>query len=185
MPPSRPVTSFCSTAGTPAARTAISSDRPSFANVPNESDLAQNEVFGPVASTEAWTDEQDAIRTANDTIFGLAAGIWSRDVANAMRVADRIEAGTVYINNYFNAAAQSPVGGYKQSGYGRENGWEGMRCFMQTKSVWLSTDPSQPAPFRAHVMLHQGPEFRMVGRREARNTCIFPPRYRRPRYRST
>ena len=62
-------------------------------------------------------------------------------------IPDRIEAGTVYINNYFSASAQSPVGGYKQSGYGRENGCEGMRSFMQTKSVWLSTDPSQPAPF--------------------------------------
>ena len=64
-----------------------------------------------------------------------------------MRIADRIEAGTVYINNYFNAATQSPVGGYKQSGYGRESGWEGMRSFMQAKSVWLSTKPHQPDPF--------------------------------------
>ncbi|MEM7294590.1 MAG: aldehyde dehydrogenase [Pseudomonadota bacterium] len=118
-----------------------------FANVPNHTDLAQNEVFGPVASTESWTDEEDAIRIANDTVYGLAAGIWSRDVTKAMRMADRIEAGTVYINNYFNAATQSPVGGYKQSGYGRENGYEGMRCFMQTKSVWLSTNPTQADPF--------------------------------------
>lgn len=118
-----------------------------FGNVPNNTDLAQNEVFGPVVSTETWTDDDDVIRIANDTIFGLAAGIWSRDVTKAMRMADRIEAGTIYINNYFNAATQSPVGGYKQSGYGRENGWEGMRCFMQTKSVWLSTNPSQPDPF--------------------------------------
>ena len=64
---------------------------------------------------------------------------WSKDITKA-EIADNIEAGTIYINNYFNAAAQSPVGGYKQSGYGRENGWEGMRCFMQTKSVWLSTN---------------------------------------------
>ncbi len=118
-----------------------------FADVPNGSDLAQNEVFGPVVSTEAWETEEDAIRIANDTVFGLAAGIWSRDVTRAMRMADRIEAGTVYINNYFNAATQSPVGGFKQSGYGRENGWEGMRCFMQTKSVWLATAPHQPDPF--------------------------------------
>ncbi len=118
-----------------------------FADVPNDAELAQTEVFGPVVSTEAWDDEEDVIRIANDTIFGLAAGIWSRDVTRAMRMADRIEAGTVYINNYFNAATQSPVGGYKQSGYGRENGFEGMRCFLQTKSVWLATDPHQPDPF--------------------------------------
>jgi acyl-CoA reductase-like NAD-dependent aldehyde dehydrogenase len=118
-----------------------------FADVPNDSALAQTEIFGPVVSTEAWQHEDDAVRIANATPYGLAAGIWSRDIARAMRVADRIDAGTVYINNYFNASAQSPVGGMKQSGYGRENGWEGMRAFLQTKSVWLSTDPHQPDPF--------------------------------------
>ena len=118
-----------------------------FADVPNESHLAQNEVFGPVVSTEAWETEAEAINNANATVYGLAAGVWSRDVARAMRIADKIEAGTVYINNYFNAATQSPVGGFKQSGYGRENGWEGMRCYLQTRSVWLSTNPHQPDPF--------------------------------------
>ncbi len=118
-----------------------------FGAVPTGSDLAQNEVFGPVVSAEVWDDEEEVIEKANDTIYGLAAGIWSRDVTRAMRMADRVEAGTVYINNYFNAAAQSPVGGFKQSGYGRENGWEGMQCYMQTKSVWLATDPHQPDPF--------------------------------------
>ena len=118
-----------------------------FSNVPNSSYLAQNEIFGPVASTETWEDEEEVIRKANDTIFGLAAGIWTKDSTKGMMVANKIEAGTIYINNYFNAATQSPVGGYKQSGYGRENGWEGMRCFMQTKSVWLSTNPNEPTPF--------------------------------------
>ena len=118
-----------------------------FSNVPNSSYLAQNEIFGPVASTETWEDEEEVIRKANDTIFGLAAGIWTKDSTKGMMMANKIEAGTVYINNYFNAATQSPVGGYKQSGYGRENGWEGMRCFMQTKSVWLSTNPNEPTPF--------------------------------------
>ena len=118
-----------------------------FVQVPNSADLAQNETFGPVVSTQSWEDEEAVIGIANDTVYGLAAGIWSRDVTKAMRMAERIEAGTVYINNYFNAATQSPVGGFKQSGYGRENGFEGMRCFMQTKSVWLSTNPVQPDPF--------------------------------------
>ena len=118
-----------------------------FSNVPNSSYLAQNEIFGPVASTETWEDEEEVIGKANDTIFGLAAGIWTKDSTKGMMMANKIEAGTVYINNYFNAATQSPVGGYKQSGYGRENGWEGMRCFMQTKSVWLSTNPNEPTPF--------------------------------------
>ena len=118
-----------------------------FSNVPNSSYLAQNEIFGPVASTETWEDEEEVIRKANDTIFGLAAGIWTKDSTKGMKMANKIEAGTIYINNYFNAATQSPVGGYKQSGYGRENGWEGMRCFMQTKSVWLSTNPVEPTPF--------------------------------------
>lgn len=118
-----------------------------FADVPNDSELSQNEVFGPVVSTEAWNDEEEVIQKANNSIYGLAGGIWSQDVAFAMRMANRIEAGTIYINNYFNASAQSPVGGWKQSGYGRENGLEGMRCFMQTRSVWLSLNPNQPDPF--------------------------------------
>ena len=118
-----------------------------FTNVPNDSKLAQTEIFGPVVSTEAWDDDEEVICKANDTIYGLAAGIWSKDVGKAMRISDKIEAGTIYINNYFNAATQSPVGGFKQSGYGRESGWEGMRGFMQTKSVWLSTAPFQPDPF--------------------------------------
>ncbi len=118
-----------------------------FTDVTNDMRLAQHEVFGPVIAIIPYDDEDEAVRIANDSIFGLAAGIWSRDVTRAMRIADRIEAGTVYINNYFNAATQSPVGGYKQSGHGRENGWEGMRCYMQTKSVWLATNPVQPNPF--------------------------------------
>lgn len=118
-----------------------------FSGVGNDAPLAQEEVFGPVLAIIPFDDEQDAVRMANDSIYGLAAGIWTQDVNKAIRMADCIEAGTVYINNYFNAASQSPVGGFKQSGYGRENGFEGMRCFMQTKSVWLATNPNQPDPF--------------------------------------
>ncbi|MEM7168547.1 MAG: aldehyde dehydrogenase [Pseudomonadota bacterium] len=118
-----------------------------FVDVTNDMRLAQHEVFGPVVAIIPFDGEEEAVGLANDTIFGLAAGIWTRDVNKALRMADRIEAGTVYINNYFNAATQSPVGGFKQSGYGRENGWEGMRCYLQTKSVWLATVSHQADPF--------------------------------------
>ena len=94
-----------------------------------------------------YDDAEEAVRIANDTIYGLAAGIWTGDINKAIRMAERIQAGTVYINNYFNAATQSPVGGFKQSGYGLENGFEGMRVFMQTKSVWLARhQPSSTGP---------------------------------------
>ena len=74
-------------------------------------------------------------------------GIGSEILDQGLRVLDRVATGTVYINNYFNAAAQSPEGGYKQFGCGWENGWERMRYFMQAKFFWLSTSPGQPAPF--------------------------------------
>jgi len=100
-----------------------------------------------VAVIIPYDDEEEAVRIANDTIYGLAAGIWTGDINKAIRMAERIQAGTVYINNYFNAATQLPVGRFKQSGYGRENGFEGMRIFMQTKSVWLARhQPSSTGP---------------------------------------
>ncbi len=116
-----------------------------FAGVSPEMEIARKEIFGPVIAVMPFDDEEEALRLANDTVFGLAAGIWTADPMRAMRMAERLEAGTVYINNYFNATPQSPVGGYKQSGYGRENGIEGMKAFLQTKSIWLATAPPPPA----------------------------------------
>ena len=118
-----------------------------FTGVTPKMRLAREEIFGPVLAVIPFETEEDAIRIANDTIYGLAAGLWTADTSRAVRLAEGIDAGTVYINNYFNAATQSPVGGFKQSGYGRENGIEGMKAFMQTKSVWLSTAPGIPDPF--------------------------------------
>ena len=118
-----------------------------FTGVTPDMPLAREEVFGPLLAVIPFGNEEDAIRLANDSKFGLAAGVWTRDSARGIRMAERISAGTVYINNYFNATTQSPVGGYKQSGYGRESGIEGMKAFLQTKSVWLATEPNQPNPF--------------------------------------
>lgn len=118
-----------------------------FVDVDSASDLFREEVFGPVLAVVPFDEEDEAIALANDTSYGLAAGVWTDDQLKAMRVADAIEAGTVYVNNYFTSAIQSPVGGYKQSGYGRENGTAALEAFLQTKSVWLNTAPGIANPF--------------------------------------
>lgn len=115
-----------------------------FAEVKNEMRVAQEEIFGPVVSVITFRDEDDLIKQANDTIYGLSAGIWTRDITRAHRFAREIKAGVVWINtfNMFNAA--SPFGGYKQSGYGREMGRHALDLYTQVKSVWvdLSGRPS-------------------------------------------
>ena len=105
-----------------------------FANVRNDMTIAREEIFGPVLSIIAYEDEDDAVRIANDTIYGLAGGVWSQDLDRAKRVARRIRAGQVDINNAgFNPLA--PFGGYKQSGNGRELGRYGFEEYLEIKSL--------------------------------------------------
>jgi acyl-CoA reductase-like NAD-dependent aldehyde dehydrogenase len=108
-----------------------------FADVNNRMRVAQEEIFGPVVSVISFKDEDDLIKQANDTIYGLSAGIWTQDITRAHRFAREIKAGVVWINTYnmFNAA--SPFGGYKQSGYGREMGRHALDLYTQVKSVWV------------------------------------------------
>jgi acyl-CoA reductase-like NAD-dependent aldehyde dehydrogenase len=108
-----------------------------FCDVNNQMRVAQEEIFGPVSSVITFADEADLIRQANETIYGLSAGIWTRDITRAHRFAREIKAGVVWINtfNIFNAA--SPFGGYKQSGYGREMGRHALELYTQVKSVWV------------------------------------------------
>jgi acyl-CoA reductase-like NAD-dependent aldehyde dehydrogenase len=107
-----------------------------FANVRNEMTIAREEIFGPVLSIIPYEDEDDAVRIANDTIYGLAGGVWSGDEERAKRVARRLRTGQVDINGgKFNPLA--PFGGYKQSGIGREMGKHGFEEFLQTKSLQL------------------------------------------------
>ena len=108
--------------------------------------IAQQEVFGPVLAVMRFKDEQHAIALANDSDLGLAAGVWTRDISRAFRLSKQIQAGTVYVNTYRGVAPQSPCGGYKQSGWGRENGIEAMREFLQHKSVWIGLG-DMPDPF--------------------------------------
>lgn len=118
-----------------------------FAEVDNKMRIAQEEVFGPVLSVIDFEDEQDAIRIANDTSYGLGSGIWTNDLKRAHRVAARIQAGSVWINTYRMTSQLSPFGGYKRSGVGREGGAEMLKSYTQTKSIWLDLNAEYPYPF--------------------------------------
>jgi aldehyde dehydrogenase (NAD+) len=108
-----------------------------FADVDNGSDLARTEVFGPVLAIMPFTGEDEAVALANDSEFGLAAGVWTRDLGRAHRMARRLVAGTVWVNTYRNSAAQAPFGGRRQSGHGRERGAEALQEYLAVKNVMI------------------------------------------------
>ena len=122
-----------------------------LANVAPDSFIAQNEVFGPVLSIIPFEDEEEAVAIANGTQFGLAAGVWTLDIRRAHRMARQLQAGTVWINMYRAMAFNSPFGGFKSSGIGRQNGIEAIDQYLQTKSVWceLSDDVQDPFIMKA------------------------------------
>jgi len=112
-----------------------------FADVDPEMTIAREEIFGPVAAVIPFDDVEDCVEKANATIYGLAAGVWTRDIGKAHRLAREIQAGTVWINTYNRYDSASPFGGYKQSGFGRDLGWEAaLEKYTQVKSVWVAVD---------------------------------------------
>jgi acyl-CoA reductase-like NAD-dependent aldehyde dehydrogenase len=113
-----------------------------FTDVSSNMKIAQEEIFGPVLTVVPFSDEEEAIRLANDTEYGLAATILTRDVERAHRVAAAVEAGNIWVNTWGNVHSASPYGGYKMSGYGREMGFEVMEEYTQVKSVWISLGKS-------------------------------------------
>jgi hypothetical protein len=115
-----------------------------FADVTNQMRIAQDEVFGPVLSIIGFDDEEQAVQIANDVIFGLAAGVWTKDISRAIRISKALRAGTVYVNTYRAVSYMMPFGGMKRSGLGRESGIEAIREYLETKSVWISTAQSAP-----------------------------------------
>ncbi|MDP9067345.1 MAG: aldehyde dehydrogenase family protein [Actinomycetota bacterium] len=109
-----------------------------FTGVRNDMRIAQEEIFGPVAAVIEVADVDEAIAVANDTIYGLAAAVWTTDVTKAHKVARGIKAGTVWVNTAGNVEPSVSFGGYKQSGFGRELGKHSMETYTQTKSVWVN-----------------------------------------------
>ncbi|MFA7438869.1 aldehyde dehydrogenase [Castellaniella sp.] len=118
-----------------------------FTNVANHMRIAQEEVFGPVLCVIPFKDEADAIRIGNDILYGLAGAVWTRSLHRAMLVTEKLKAGTVWVNNYRATSMTTPFGGYKRSGIGRESGSDAVYEYLDTKSVWISTDLDVPNPF--------------------------------------
>ena len=118
-----------------------------FGDVRNDMRIAQEEVFGPVLSIIRFKDEAEALRIANDVRFGLAAAVWTQDIARAIRMSERLKAGTVWVNTYRAVSFMAPFGGYKDSGLGRENGMDAVKEFLQVKSVWLNSGATASNPF--------------------------------------
>ena len=118
-----------------------------FAGVDNRMRIAREEVFGPVLSCIPFEDEDHATEIANDSPYGLAAGVWTSDVRRMLKMSERLAVGMVWVNMYRAVSLMAPFGGYKRSGIGRENGIEAIHEYLQTKSVWISTATEVPDPF--------------------------------------
>lgn len=118
-----------------------------FTDVKNHMRIAQEEVFGPVLAVIKFKDEADAVSIANDSCYGLGAGVWTRDIGRALRMSEKIQSGTVWVNTYRAVSVMSPFGGYKHSGLGRENGIDAIREYLQTKSVWINSGAPNGNPF--------------------------------------
>jgi aldehyde dehydrogenase (NAD+) len=109
--------------------------------------VAQEEIFGPVLAVIPFDTEEEAIALANDSRYGLAAGVWSLNVQRAHRVANRLRAGTVWINAYRIVSYNAPFGGFGHSGVGRENGLQAVEEYTETKTIWIEMSGVTKDPF--------------------------------------
>jgi len=110
-----------------------------LADASNDMRIAQEEIFGPVATVIKFKTEEEVIRLANDTEYGLGGGVWTSDLNTALRVARKVETGRMWVNQYTNFSAGTPFGGYKKSGIGRETYKSILDAYTQTKNIFIST----------------------------------------------
>ncbi len=119
-----------------------------FVDVTPQMRIAREEVFGPVLSIIGFDDEEEAIKLGNDSVYGLAAGVWTENIGRAVRMSKALRAGTVWVNTYRAVSYMMPFGGMKHSGIGRESGIESIRHYLETKSTWISYAEGAPSnPF--------------------------------------
>lgn len=118
-----------------------------FTGVHNGMRIAQEEVFGPILSIIRFKTDEEAVAIANDTLYGLAAGIWTQNLERAINLPAKLRAGTVWVNAYRVVSYLAPFGGFKNSGIGRENGKEAIREYLEAKSVFINTQRGVPSPF--------------------------------------
>ncbi|MBP7689165.1 MAG: aldehyde dehydrogenase family protein, partial [Thermoflexales bacterium] len=119
----------------------------------NDMRIAQEEIFGPVLVVIKYDSLEDAIKQANDTIYGLAAGVWSANLERAVSVANKLRAGTVWINDYHLINAEAPFGGYKQSGIGRELGTWGLHEYTEIKHIHADLSRTRQARFWYDILV--------------------------------
>ena len=123
-----------------------------FTDVDNGMRIAQEEIFGPVLSVIKYETVDEVVRMANDSIYGLGGGVWSRDIPRAITVANRLRTGTVWINDYHLLNGYAPFGGYKQSGIGRELGTWGLREYQQIKYIQVDQVPDKDQKFWLQIL---------------------------------
>src|SRR2546428_8647788 len=122
-----------------------------FDGVKNDMTIAREEIFGPVLSVLRFREVDEVVRLANETPYGLAAAVWTKDIKKAHRAARLLRAGTVWINSYGLYDSAMPFGGYKMSGFGRELGHHGLMEYTQTKSVWVDLSRTFPGECFRHA----------------------------------
>ena len=111
-----------------------------FEGVTSKMTIAQEEIFGPVLAYMTFNGEEEAVKLANDTVYGLAAAVWTRDASKALRMATRIQAGSIWINCFDEGNITVPFGGFKQSGFGRDKSLYAFEKYTDLKTIWMSMD---------------------------------------------